>query len=225
MKCVQVLVGALVFTGALAAQDKAADASTPATPGGSPATASAIPAGPGAVPAAPGADAAKADPASSDPGYVIGAQDVVSISVWKEPALSGAIPVRPDGKVSLPLLHDVQAAGFTPMQLEADISSRLKKFVVDPQVSVVVTQVNSSKVYVLGEVSRPGPMLMLSGLTALQAIASAGGPTQFANQKKIYILRKENGQQQKIAFNYKKAIQGVESQNITLKTGDTVVVP
>ncbi|GAC1644398.1 MAG: hypothetical protein NVS9B15_01450 [Acidobacteriaceae bacterium] len=204
MKYLQVIVGAMMLTGGLVAQNNLAEPSKPAMPN---------------------VDMAKADPASNDPGYVIGDQDVVSISVWKEPALSGTVPVRPDGKVSLPLLHDVQAAGFTPMQLEADIATRLKKFVVDPQVSVVVTQVNSSRIYILGEVGRPGPMPMLSGLTALQAIASAGGPTQFANEKKIYILRNENGAAQKISFNYKKAIKGVESENIPLKKGDTVVVP
>ncbi|MBV9669843.1 MAG: polysaccharide biosynthesis/export family protein [Acidobacteriales bacterium] len=193
----------------LLAQDKTVDPPQPPTP----------PA------AAPETAEPKADPMSLTSGYLIGAQDVLSVSVWKEPNLSGSVPVRPDGKISLPLLHDVQAAGFTPMQLADDLTAKLKKFVVDPQVSVVVTQVNSSKIYILGEVSRPGPMPMLSGMTALQAIASAGGPTQFANQKKIYILRSDNGTQQKLPFNYKKAIKGDQSQNIMLKTGDTVVVP
>lgn len=174
---------------------------------------------------------APAMPAAATPAgvnnetYVIGPQDVVSVSVWKEADLSGALPVRPDGKISMPLLHDVQAAGFTPMELAADISEKLKKFVQDPQVSVVVTAINSQRVFILGEVGHAGPLPLNAGMTALQAIATAGGVTPFANQKKIYILRSENGVAQKLPFNYKKAIKGDEQQNIMLKSGDTIVVP
>jgi polysaccharide export outer membrane protein len=174
---------------------------------------------------------APAMPAAATPAgvnnetYVIGPQDVVSVSVWKEADLSGALPVRPDGKISMPLLHDVQAAGFTPMELAADISSKLKKFVQDPQVSVVVTAINSQRIFILGEVGHAGPLPLNAGMTALQAIATAGGVTPFANQKKIYILRSENGAAQKLPFNYKKAIKGDERQNIMLKSGDTIVVP
>jgi len=157
--------------------------------------------------------------------YVIGPADVIQISVWKEADLSTSLPVRPDGNISMPLLRDIPAAGFTPNQLAADIGERLKKFIQDPQVSVLVTAVNSQRVFLLGEVSRPGPVSLTAGMTALQALSSAGGLSQFANSKHIYILRGEQGAQRKIAFRYKDALKGVEGQNIVLKPGDTIVVP
>jgi polysaccharide export outer membrane protein len=157
--------------------------------------------------------------------YIIGPADVIQISVWKESELSTTLPVRPDGNISMPLLRDIPAAGFTPNQLAADISERLKKLVQDPQVSVLVTGVNSQRVYLLGEVSRPGPVGLTAGLTVLQAISSAGGLTQLANSKRIYVLRNEQGAQRKIAFRYKDALKGAEGQNIVLKPGDTIVVP
>ena len=165
-------------------------------------------------------------PATGDPNYVIGPQDVLDISVWKEPELTRTIPVRPDGKVSMPLLNDVQAAGLTPMQLAAQITTSLKKFVTDPQVTIIVTVINSQRIYILGEVNRPGAFPLLPGMTVVEGLSSAGGFTQFANVKKIYILRKENGKQDKYPFNYKEVISGKASdQNIILKAGDTIVVP
>jgi polysaccharide export outer membrane protein len=157
--------------------------------------------------------------------YVIGPADVIQISVWKEADLSTSLPVRPDGNISMPLLHDIPAAGFTPVQLAADISERLKKFIQDPQVTVVVTAVNSQRVYLLGEVAHPGPVTLTADMTVLQALSSAGGLSQFANSKRIYILRTEQGTQRKIAFRYKDALKGVEGQNFFLKPGDTIVVP
>ena len=157
--------------------------------------------------------------------YVIGPADVIQISVWKEADLSMSLPVRPDGNISMPLLHDIPAAGFTPVQLASDISERLKKFVQDPQVTVVVTVVNSQHVFLLGEVAHPGPVSLTAGMTTLQALSTAGGLTQFANSKHIYILRTEQGTQRKIAFRYKDALKGVEGQNFILKAGDTIVVP
>jgi polysaccharide export outer membrane protein len=127
--------------------------------------------------------------------------------------------------ISLPLLNDVQAAGLTPMQLSADLTVKLKKYVTDPRVTVVVTAMNSQRVYVLGEVMHTGPMNLLPHMTVLQALATAGF-TQFANTKKIYVLRTENGKQDKISVNYKQLIKGeAMSQNMVLKPGDTVVVP
>jgi polysaccharide biosynthesis/export protein len=165
-------------------------------------------------------------PATADPNYVIGAQDVLDISVWKEPELTRTIPVRPDGKISMPLLNDVQAAGLTPMQLGAQITASLKKFVTDPQVTIIVTAINSQRIYILGEVGRPGAFPLLPNMTVLEALTSAGGFTQFANVKKIYILRKENGKQDKYPFNYKEVINGkAPDQNIILRVGDTIVVP
>ena len=123
------------------------------------------------------------------------------------------------------LLNDVQAAGLTPMQLAASISDKLKKYVSDPRVTVVVTAMNSQRIYMLGEVTHTGAMPLIPNMTVLQALASAGF-TQFANTKGIYILRTENGKQQKIPFNYKQVIKGESmEQNIPLKPGDTIVVP
>ena len=165
-------------------------------------------------------------PATNDPNYVIGAQDVLDINVWKEPELTRVVPVRPDGKISLPLLNDVQAAGLTPTHLAAQITESLKKFLANPQVTVIVTAINSQRVYILGEVGRPGAYPMLPGMTVLQGLSSAGGFTLYANPKKIYVLRTENGKQEKHPFNYKEVLAGKnQDQNIILKAGDTIVVP
>lgn len=165
-------------------------------------------------------------PATSDPNYVIGAQDVLDIDVWKEAELTRSVPVRPDGKISLPLLNDVQAAGLTPTQLSEEITTELKKFITDPQVTVIVTEINSQRVYILGEMTRPGAYPLLPGMTVLQALSSAGGFTPFANSKKIYVLRGEGGKQEKFPFNYKEVIKGKNTeQNIVLKAGDQIVVP
>ncbi len=180
------------------------------------------------APTAP-ADSARTfeKPASvvTDSSYVIGPQDVLDISVWKEPDFTRVAPVRPDGKISLPLINDVQAAGLTPVQLAASLAMMLRKYLTQPQVTVIVMQINSRRVYVLGEVNHPGPIPLLPGLTVLQALASAGGFNQFANQKKIYVLRKEGGKDARYPFNYKNAIRGDMKQNILLQAGDTIVVP
>lgn len=158
--------------------------------------------------------------------YVIGPEDVLDINVWKEPDNSKTVPVRPDGKISLPLLNDVQAAGLTPMQLQEAIKEGLKKFISDPQVTVIVTQVNSRRVYVLGEVARTGALPMLPNMTVLQALSAAGGLSQFAKTNGIYVLRTENGHQTTLPFNYKDVVRGKRpEQNILLKPGDTIVVP
>ena len=167
---------------------------------------------------------AAVEAASSD-SYVIGPSDVLVITVWKEPTLSGSILVRPDGMISMALLGDVQASGLTPLQLAGQISTKLKKFIQDPNVSVVISQIHSKVVYLLGEVVKPGPVEMTPGMTLLSAIASAGGLTNFANSKKIYILRNDSGTQQKIRVNYKDAIKGNGAFNLALKSGDTIVVP
>jgi polysaccharide biosynthesis/export protein len=179
-------------------------------------------------PAATSASQSKepASPASvAGPDYVIGADDNLHISVWKEPELTNTLPVRPDGKISMPLLDDVQAAGLTPMQLATSLTEKLKKYLADPRVTVVVTQMNSQRVYVLGEVLHTGAMPLLPNMTVLQALATAGF-TQFANTKGIYILRTNNGKQQKLPFNYKQVVKGDDmAQNVSLKPGDTIVVP
>jgi polysaccharide export outer membrane protein len=160
-----------------------------------------------------------------DSTYVIGADDVLHIAVWKEADLTATEPVRSDGKISLPLLNDVQAAGLTPMQLADSLTEKLKKFVADPRVTVVVTQVNSKRIYMLGEVSHAGPMSITPNMTAMQALASAG-INQFANTKKIYLLRMENGKKMKYPIPYRKLIKGLEIEHdYALQPGDTIVVP
>jgi len=175
-----------------------------------------------------GQDAAK-DTASPAPAvqasYKIGPDDTLHISVWKEADLTATLPVRADGMISMPLLNDVQAAGLTPMQLAASLTEKLKKYLADPRVTVVVTAMNSQRVYVIGEVLHTGAMNLLPNMTVLQALATAGF-TQFANTKGIYVLRTENGKQQKMPVNYKALIKGDSmGQNIALKPGDTIVVP
>ena len=177
-----------------------------------------------AVPAMPDDTVRKS--ATADPNYVIGAQDVLDINVWKEPDVSRIVPVRPDGKISLPLLNDVQAAGLTPAQLAAQITESLKKYVTNPQVTVIVTTINSQRVYILGEVTRPGAFPLIPGMSVLQALSSAGGFTQFAKVKSIFVRRLENGKETKFPFNYKDVISGKKpEQDILLKAGDTIVVP
>jgi polysaccharide export outer membrane protein len=171
----------------------------------------------------PAAMGAVAQDAPAD--YVIGADDSLHVSVWKEPDMTATLPVRPDGKISLPLLNDVPAAGLTPMQLAASITEKLKKYIADPRVTVVVVAMNSRRVFVTGEVIHPGAMALLPHMTMLQALSSAGF-TQFASLKKIYLLRTENGQQVKLPFNYKEVVKGKDpQQNILLRPGDTIVVP
>ena len=178
-----------------------------------------------AVPVPAPAVAPVAVPAKAEDTYTIGETDVLSVTVWKEATLSGSLLVRPDGKVSMPLLGDVQASGLTPLQLADKIATDLKKYIQDPKVSVVLTGINSKKVYLLGEVGKRGPIEMTSGMTLLQAIGSAGGLTDNANAKKIYLLRVEAGKQQKIAVHYKEALRGDSTFNLVLKSGDTIVVP
>jgi len=174
------------------------------------------------------ADKSPTQPRPSSPTnstYVIVPEDTLHVSVWKENDLTATLPVRPDGKISLPLLNDVQAAGLTPMQLADSVTEKLKKYVADPRVTVVVTAMNSQRIYVLGEVLHTGAMPLIPDMTVLQALASAGF-SQFANTKGIYVLRMENGKQQKLPFNYKQVIKGDSpAQNITLRPGDTIVVP
>ena len=150
----------------------------------------------------------------------------MNINVWKEAEISRTVPVRPDGKISLPLLNDVQAEGLTPQELAASIRDGLKKYISGPEVTVIVTAANSQRYYVLGEVTKPGAYPLTRGMTVLQALASAGTFTQFANEKGIYVLRKEGDKQVRHPFNYKSVIKGQnQEQNLELKPGDTIVVP
>jgi len=158
--------------------------------------------------------------------YVIGAEDVLSIHVWKEDALTRQVPVRSDGKISLPLIDEVQAAGLTPLQLKEALTLRLKEFIDNPSVSVIVTEANSQKVYVSGEVRTPGVYRLRGETTLLQVIPMAGGFTEWADQKKVLIIRKESEKDKRIVVNYKKIVSGEDmGANIVLKPGDTIIVP
>jgi polysaccharide export outer membrane protein len=162
-----------------------------------------------------------------DDSFTIGNDDHLAINVWKEPDLTREIPVRPDGRISLPLVGEVQAAGRTPLQLEQDIAAKLKEYITAPEVTVIVEQINSQKFNILGQVEKPGSYPLSAATTVLDAIAAAGGFRDFAKQKAIYILRKNaTGGETRIAFNYKDVIKGKNAeQNIKLEPGDTVVAP
>jgi polysaccharide biosynthesis/export protein len=203
-------------------QSSAAPKTAPAAksapaPAASPSTSASMPSG-AAAPAG-------GYPMSSD--YVIGPEDVLQITVWKNEALSRTLPVRPDGKISMPLLHDIQAAGLTPMQLHDKIASALGEFMPNPEVAVTVSDVRSYRVSVLGEVQKPGVLQLKADTTVLEAIALSGGFRDFASPGKIMILRKDiSGATQKIPFNYNRVVKDNRSQdNVTLKSGDVVVVP
>jgi polysaccharide export outer membrane protein len=158
--------------------------------------------------------------------YLIGPEDVLYIHVWNEEALSKTVPVRMDGKISLPLLDEVQAAGLTPLQLQEVLIQKLKEFIEVANVSVAVTEANSFKVYVSGQVKNPGVYRLRSETSLLQIIPMAGGFTEWANQKKILVIRKENGKEKRITANYKKIVKGDDpNSNVVLKPGDTIIVP
>jgi polysaccharide biosynthesis/export protein len=165
--------------------------------------------------------------AAHDDSYVIGADDVLAINVWKEPEVSRTVPVRSDGKISVPLAGEVQASGQTPRQLEKELASKLQSFISEPEVTVIVAEVKSQKFNVLGQVARPGTYPLTNASTVLDAIAMAGGFRDFAKQKSIYVLRQNpDGGESRLPFNYKEVIKGKNSaQNIKLQPRDTIVVP
>lgn len=174
----------------------------------------------GSVPPRAGVDFAGED-------FVIGTGDMLAINVWKEAEISRVVPVRPDGRISLPLIGELQASGRTPKQLEAEITSKLKDYVSEPEVTVVVQEIRSQKFNVLGMVMRPASYTLTKPMTVLDAIAMAGGFRDFAKQKDIYILRRAtDGSQTRLPFNYREVIKGRNSaQNIALQSNDTIVVP
>src|ERR1035438_6364671 len=166
--------------------------------------------------------------ARSDDSYVIGVDDVLAINVWKEPEVSRqSVPVRSDGKISLPLVGELMAGGETPLQLEQEIAKRLANFISEPEVTVMVQDSKSQRINILGMVVRPGAYLLTGSATVLDAIAMAGGFKDFAKQKAIYVLRQNaDGTQKRISFNYKEVIKGQNAdQNVRLQPRDTVVVP
>ena len=169
---------------------------------------------------------AQAEVAADSATYIIGAEDVLYIHVWREDALSRSVPVRVDGNISLPLIHEVKAAGLTPIQLKEEITRKLKEFIETPNVSVAVMEANSFKVFVSGQVRTPGVVRLRSETTLLQLIPMVGGFTDWANQKKILIIRKEDGKEKRITINYKRIVDGKDlNSNIILKSSDTIIVP
>jgi polysaccharide export outer membrane protein len=157
---------------------------------------------------------------------VIGPDDVLTVVYWRDKEMTTDAVVRPDGKISLPLLNEVQAAGLTPSELRERLTDESKRFIEDPNVTVVVKQINSRKVFVLGEVGRPGPHPLTAPTTVLQLLAAVGGLKEYADSKKIVVIREENGHQKTFRFNYKDVITGKNlSQNIELIPGDTIIVP
>ena len=182
-------------------------------------------ASPAAQPAQPSDATATTRP--HDDSFVIGNDDVLAINVWKEPDISRSIPVRSDGKISLPLAGEVQATGRTPLKLEQDIAARLKSYIAEPEVTVIVQQINSQKFNILGQVNRPGSYAIANSTTVLDAIAVARGFRDFAKQKAIYILRQSaDGSETRLRFNYKEVVKGQNpAQNIRLQPRDTIVVP
>ena len=202
-----------ILTGLAAAQDAAsssqASSSKPATT------------------ASPSPDLPKSAPGVRPESYVIGAEDVIEVFVWKEPDMSKAVPVRPDGMISLPLIGEVKAAGYTPVQLQDVLADSMKKYVSEPQVTVVVEKVASLNFNIVGQVNHPGYFPLTRRMTVLDAIALSGGFKDFAKTKKVYVLRTTaNGTEERLPFNYKQVIKGENpQQNIELQPRDTIVVP
>lgn len=183
---------------------------------------------PGAVVAAQPADAPATATAAAPlpPGYLIGPEDVLSIVFWRDKEMSADVVVRPDGKVSLPLLNDVQAAGLTPEQLRANLVQAAGKYIEEPNASVVVKEIHSRKVFITGNVAKPGTYDLTGHMNVLQLVALAGGLLEYADSKHIVVIRNGSGGTEYHKFNYNDVIkQKHVDQNIALKPGDTVVVP
>ena len=169
---------------------------------------------------------ATTDVAVNPDEYIVGEADALHINVWKEPELSQNVVVRPDGKISLPLVNEMKVSGMTPSQIQQLMTDRLKAYLVAPQVTVTVTDIRSKAVYITGEVVRAGEYPLLTPVTVLQLIARAGGLTTYASRKGIFVLRDVDGKQVRYSFDYPDVLRGKNaSQNIELKPGDTVVVP
>ena len=160
------------------------------------------------------------------PDYVIGADDVLTVVFWRDKDMSGDVTVRPDGKITLPLVNEVAAAGLTPEQLREQLTTLAGKLIEEPSITVIVKAINSRKVFVMGQVGKPGPYMLSDRTTVLQMLATAGGVLEYAKSKDIRIMRTEDGKQLSFKFNYKDVSAGKNlKQNIELKPGDTVIVP
>lgn len=184
------------------------------------------PAAPAPAPAGRPAAALPADAVTPPPDYVIGPDDVIGVVVWREQDLSADVKVRPDGKVSLPLLNDLQASGLTPEEFRKVVTEAAAKFVADPAVTIIVKQINSRMVFVMGEVGKPGTYQLTAPYTVLQMLALAGGPTAFAKKDEIGVVRTIAGKTTRHRFNYEEVVRGRKmEQNLLLRPGDTIIVP
>jgi polysaccharide export outer membrane protein len=238
------LIGILVLGGALVGASGQSALAGPQSQSSSapkqqaPSTSTAKPQQPSSTNARPGTPApatgaaARPTGAPSETGitppadYVIGPDDQLKVVFWREDSLSGDVVVRPDGKISLTLLNDVQASGLTPNQLRESLVQLAAKYVTDPSVTVIVKQINSRKVYITGQVNKPGTYILNDNVTVLQMLAMSGGLQEWADANSILIMRTENGQTKSYKFNYKDVSKGKSlQQNILLKPGDTIVVP
>jgi polysaccharide biosynthesis/export protein len=181
----------------------------------------------GSKPAAPKASAPPAPAGVAlPPGYVIGPEDVLDVVFWRDKDMTAEVTVRPDGRITLPLINEVDASGKTPEQLRAILMTAASKYIEDPNVTVVVKAINSRKVFITGQVAKPGAYSLTAPTTVVQLIALAGGLHEFADAKNIIIMRMENGKPVAYPFNYKDVLKRKNlKQNIELKPGDTVVVP
>jgi len=169
---------------------------------------------------------AQAEVVADSDTYIIGSEDILYIHIWKEEHLSKTVPVRRDGMISLPLIDEIKAQGLTPLQLKELLNQRFKEFIGDPSITVMVMEANSFKIYISGQIRNPGVIRLRSETSLIQIISMAGGFTDWANQKKILIIRKEDGKEKRITVNYKKAVTGEDpNSNIILKAGDTIIVP
>jgi polysaccharide export outer membrane protein len=179
------------------------------------------------IPAAERDSAAGGQLRRTQPAYRIGAGDVLQVSVWREPEVSVAgVAVRSDGKISLPLIKEVEAAGLTPAELEQALALRFAQFINNPEVTVITNEIHSQKVYLIGGIGRPGSLELRTPMTMLQVLAEAGGLTEYAKRKKIYVLRKQEGSQTRYPFDYEAVIKGHDPQlNFPVQPGDTIVVP
>ena len=191
-------------------------------------TAAQAPAPPQTPPAPQPADASQVAPTGVTPpaDYVIGPDDVLSIVIWREKEMSSEVVVRPDGRISLPLVNELQAAGLTPAQLRIAVEKAASKWVKEPDATVIVKTINSRKVSILGNVGKAGTYPLTGDMTVLQLIALAGGLQEYADAKGITIMRKQDGRDVTLKFNYKDVVKGKNlQQNVSLKPGDTVIVP
>lgn len=202
----------MLVVGAIAPAAAQSRATTPAPPG---------PQAPATVP-----PAAVAPAAVVPAGYVIGPEDVLGIVFWREAEMNGDVTVRPDGRITLPLIGEIHAAGLSAETLRDQIQTAAGKYMTAPNVAVVIRQINSRKVFITGRVTTPGTYLLAGPRTVMQIIALAGGLNEYADSKNITVLRVQNGQSRTFKFNYKDVARGKNlEQNIPLEPGDTIVVP